>query len=694
MEFSILKKLGLDVRSILVIAFTLLFPFSVIASPSSSEKLDSLKTWDTLVPIKAKNTKFQISQNRNYCARMNFSRQAQRKAGKQKDYKKYLDISNCMARQKKAHGFHGLGFCYRTGRCGIRKDLNAAVKNYEIAAKNGVFASQYWLTVITLSNKEIKPNYAYYSSLIKHRSLPEKYKNHLRNLKNKSLTKITNRRDNLNKTNSHKKLTSRRKNLNKSSCHLAKTKQDLLKCEVKLARKKVIASNLVPISIKKTCSHQEVWRETMYDRSGYFFSPKLAKSYFMIGGVGTNDNNKAYCNTIVKKNPGALGNIRGYLSPPKKWKRVWSNQDFDSEQDASIWRGVPTNSSFVCIGDMPQKGFKPPNAPQYRCIHKKFLKKVTTSQILWSDEGSGSEEDEKAVTVFTLKRSGLFVSRPGRHESHDWYDLKENLSSKPDPKIVERLLRKKVDRIRQTVDVTWGKIQEENKRIALIKAKEAKMRARLEEKSRAAAEAKRKAARLEAAKRKKAEAAKRRKAEAKRKAIKIKREQEFRNAQSFIKKYQNREKTLLEQVLNYAEFGKENGNLAKSAMWVQSGKCSITRHKFFWKYRSKGKTENTRTWDFFTHWTERAGRFQLNNKFYGLDGWKKVLTINLKKAHQTAFRIKTKMEKNIFGQYKNVTISTDFKTFKIRGPEGIMFDRLQKAWGLAFRKCPGKKSAF
>ena len=52
-----MKKLGLDVRSILVIALTLLFPFSVIASPSSSEKLDSLKTWDTLVPIKAKEAK-------------------------------------------------------------------------------------------------------------------------------------------------------------------------------------------------------------------------------------------------------------------------------------------------------------------------------------------------------------------------------------------------------------------------------------------------------------------------------------------------------------------------------------------------------------------------------------------------------------------------------------------------------------
>ena len=236
--------------------------------------------------------------------------------------------------------------------------------------------------------------------------------------------------------------------------------------------------------------------------------------------------------------------------------------------------------------------------------------------------------------------------------------------------------------------------QNKSKRGQNASASRRKKTSAFRKKKRAAAEAKRKAARLEAAKRKKAEAAKRRKAEAKRKAIKIKREQEFRNAQSFIKKYQNREKTLLEQVLNYAEFGKENGYLTKSAMWVQSGKCSITRHKFFWKYRSKGKTENTRAWDVFTHWTERAGRFQLNNKFYGLDGWKKVLTINLKKAHQTAFRIKTKMEKNWAGQYKNVTISTDFKTFKIRGPEGIMFDRLQKAWGLAFRKCPGKKSAF
>ena len=38
-----MKKLGLDVVSILVVALTLLFPFSVIAYPSSWEKPDSLK---------------------------------------------------------------------------------------------------------------------------------------------------------------------------------------------------------------------------------------------------------------------------------------------------------------------------------------------------------------------------------------------------------------------------------------------------------------------------------------------------------------------------------------------------------------------------------------------------------------------------------------------------------------------------
>jgi len=610
---------------------------------------------------------------------MNFSRQAQRKVGKQKDYKKYLVISNCMARQKKAHGFHGLGFCYRTGRCGIKKNINAAVKNYEIAAKNGVFGSQYWLTVITLSNKGIKPNYAYYSSLINHRSLPEKYKNLLRNLKNNSLTKLTNRRDNLNKTNSRKKLTNRRDNLNTSSCYLAKTKQDLMKCEVKLARKKVNASILVPISIKKTCSHREVWRETMYDRSGYFYNPKLAKSYFMIGGVGTNDNNKPYCNTIVKKNPGALGNIRGYLSPPKNWKRVWSNQDFDSEQDASIWKGVPPNSSFVCIGDVAQKGFKPPNVPRYRCIHKKFLKKVKTSQILWTDEGSGSEEDGKAITVFALKRSGLFVSRPGRHESHDWYDLKEVLSSKPDPKVVETLLKKKMDLIRKNIDVTWVKLQEKNKRIALEakrrKVEEAKKRAVIEAKRRAAAEAKRKAA----IKAKRQAAEKRRKAEAKTKAI----QQKYRNAQLFIKKYQNRDKTLLEKVLNYADYANTEGLLFYSEFWVQSGKCSITLNKFRWRmWSSNNKSRETDT------------IVRSNKKIFGLKSWKRLETVNLKKADQTAFRIKSKMEKNVFGQYENVTISTDFKTFKIYGPKDIAYDRIRKAWGLAFKKCPGKKSEF
>ena len=577
-----------------------------------------------------------------------------------------------------------MGTMYLTGK-GVRQNNKEAAKWYKLAAKQGLAGAQFNLGFLYAKGKGVPQNYKTAAEWF---SLASKQGHAGAQSGLKKLNKILkkSRRGRTSFVAAHK----RKK---EEECEWKKTGEEMLTCRINAARKQIIASISEPVLTKRHCDHTEMWRETMLDTRGYFLKPKLPNSYFQIGGVGTNDNNKEYCNKIVRINPNIKADVGKYLVPAKKWKMVWSNGHLDSHREGSFWRGVAPNNNFVCLGDVVQKGFKKPNLPRYRCIHKRFLRKIKSSSILWTDAGSESEDEEKHITIFNLKTSGLFASAPGQHESHEWWDLKAKLSTEPDPGVVEALLEKRIPKIKVQVSQLINKRRvDEQKTIAKEKAA-AKRRVQADKERRAQAK---RLAKKEAKKKKLADA-KRRKAEAKRKAIKFKREQKFRNAKSFIKKYQNREKTLLEQVLNYAEFSEETGNLAKSAMWVQSGNCSVTRHKFFWKYREKGKNKvgTTRSWDFSTHWEVRAGRFQLNKHFYGLEGWKKAPTINLKKANQTAFRIKTKIEQNwITKGYYTATLSTDFKTFKIKGPESIVFDRLQKAWTLAFQKCPGKKSAF
>ncbi len=65
--------------------------------------------------------------------------------------------------------------------------------------------------------------------------------------------------------------------------------------------------------------------------------------------------------------------------------------------------------------------------------------------------------------------------------------------------------------------------------------------------------------------------------------------------------------------------------------------------------------------------------------------------INSREINETALRMGPELADN---ERDWVTRSTDYKTLEIDGPSDIALDRLQKAWGLALGKCPGKKSEF
>jgi hypothetical protein len=105
--------------------------------------------------------------------------------------------------------------------------------------------------------------------------------------------------------------------------------------------------------------------------------------------------------------------------------------------------------------------------------------------------------------------------------------------------------------------------------------------------------------------------------------------------------YQNRKKTLLEQVYNFATTGYPEG--LKTLKWVEEKPCVVT-----------------------------DGNRTIDNR-----------TLNM-----TAFRIR----KNFIGSQWYM-ISSDTKV-RLTTSANIPLDRLQKAWGLAFQECPGITSKF
>ena len=81
------------------------------------------------------------------------------------------------------------------------------------------------------------------------------------------------------------------------------------------------------------------------------------------------------------------------------------------------------------------------------------------------------------------------------------------------------------------------------------------------------------------------------------------------------------------------------------------------------------------------------------------NGLRKVDPINARKINNTAFRMSPEVVEvidwiNGGTKFESQMRSTDHKVIDISGPETIAMDRLQKAWGLAFSECPGKKSRF
>jgi hypothetical protein len=155
---------------------------------------------------------------------------------------------------------------------------------------------------------------------------------------------------------------------------------------------------------------------------------------------------------------------------------------------------------------------------------------------------------------------------------------------------------------------------------------------------------------------------------------------EVKKRLAWIKTYAKRKKTILETVLNYANFGDEGGIIINvgGQVWDQKGKCKLQRVSV-----TKNKVVTSKIFD-------------------------------LRKINVTAFRFGDKgiSQKEILGAELMADTmgnffassmlaasprfySGDRKYFNILGPQDkIDYERVKNAWGLAFKQCPGKKSRF
>jgi len=139
----------------------------------------------------------------------------------------------------------------------------------------------------------------------------------------------------------------------------------------------------------------------------------------------------------------------------------------------------------------------------------------------------------------------------------------------------------------------------------------------------------------------------------------------------------SRQKSILEQILNYSTYADESGIFGDaSRSRIPSGTFWISgldgEHKCILSEMSLQVADN------------------ISNNIYNYSTFSFRLSqkIDLRTFNQTGFRL----------QYPNQEFGRAFRLGDerqfIRGSADAVMERLQNAWGLAFQECPGVRSAF
>ena len=256
--------------------------------------------------------------------------------------------------------------------------------------------------------------------------------------------------------------------------------------EIEAAERQYIIEELTyRLETEKICKQIQKWSDegSGADKDGYFFIPSIKSNSFMIGGYGTQNRKKSNCVLTVSEPQNNPENTPALLMVPVDWKLIWTDKGSGALGDGSMWKAIPPDSNYKCIGSIPQSGYEKPVLSGYRCVHASLTEKIVTDSVIWSDRGSNAD---KQVTMFRLPHTKSFIAVKGRKEQIETYDLKANPQSTPDPKLVEEKLAARMEIIRQDLGT---KLQEEAEQKHLAEEAEQKRLAEEAERKRLAEEA-------------------------------------------------------------------------------------------------------------------------------------------------------------------------------------------------------------
>lgn len=130
-------------------------------------------------------------------------------------------------------------------------------------------------------------------------------------------------------------------------------------------------------------------------------------SYFIIGDYAQGNYGPAsgasFVVKVVNDDPS-----NPVLKAPKHFNPVWNDKGSGGDHDGSIWYPAPYDG-YVALGFVGQTGYDMPVIPNYMCVRQDFVEQAQVGNLIWSDKGSGADED---VSLWSVQGCpGIFVAQ-------------------------------------------------------------------------------------------------------------------------------------------------------------------------------------------------------------------------------------------------------------------------------------------
>ena len=181
-------------------------------------------------------------------------------------------------------------------------------------------------------------------------------------------------------------------------------------------KSQVATTNGEPTLVTSTTSNYSwIWSDvgSGSDQDCSIYRPKPTNGFYIVGDYAQGNYGSPTGTSLlvmaINDDPG-----NPLLKAPLRYEQVWNDQGSGGDNDGSIWRPIAPDG-YLALGCVANAGYDAPNISNYMCIRKDLVTDSSAGNQIWSDKGSGADED---VAIYQLTGvAGAFVAQ-GNYNSY------------------------------------------------------------------------------------------------------------------------------------------------------------------------------------------------------------------------------------------------------------------------------------